>query len=79
MPTVVQLSKNIDGGTYTASLSVQTGEIATLYLRAEVGGEFMQNEFFIDHMQSDVGYLYSSLDNRVIGYVLSSSQCNTLI
>jgi hypothetical protein len=30
-------------------------------------------------MQSDVGYLYSSLDNRVIGYVMSDSPVTTLL
>ena len=79
MPTVVQLSNNDDSDAYTASLNVPVGEIATLYLRAEVGGELLQNEFFIDHMQSVVGYLYSSLDNRVIGYVMSDSPVTTLL
>ena len=75
-PIAVPLDYN--DGLYTTNLVVTSGEIIILYLRAEVDGNRLQNEFFIDHMQSDVGYAYKSIDSRVAGYAMSDSPITTL-
>ena len=77
-PTPIAIRLDDNDGTYTANFNVSSGEIVILFLRAEVDGYRLQNEFFIDHMQSDVGYVYQSIDSRVAGYAISDTPITTL-
>ena len=69
----VALMKN--GSDYLAEIEAEMGEVVEVKLVAEKDGVSYSNTYYVDRSGlTDTGYIYSSIDNAVLAYVISDDE-----